>query len=69
MDLRRRLVLVISALAMFCLCAGVVGGFVALTQGTRGRAFLREAAELGLGFAVRGRVHIGTLDGTFVTDL
>jgi len=69
MDLRRRLVLLISALAMFCLCAGVVGGFVALTQGARGRALLREGAELALGLAVRGRVHLGTLNGTFITDL
>ncbi|MEY4609396.1 MAG: hypothetical protein RL625_1613 [Gemmatimonadota bacterium] len=69
MDLRRRLVLVISALLMFCLCAGVVGGFVALTQGARGRELLRQGAEIGLGFASRGRVHLGTLDGTFVTDL
>jgi len=69
MDLRRRLVLVISALLMFCLCAGVVGGFVALTQGARGRELIRQGVELGVGFAVRGRVHIGTLDGTFITDL
>lgn len=69
MDLRRRLVLVISALLMFCLCAGVVGGFVALTQGARGRELIRQGVELGIGFAVRGRVHIGTLDGTFITDL
>jgi translocation and assembly module TamB len=69
MDVRRRLVLVISALLMFCLCAGVVGGFIVLTQGARGRAFLREGAEFAIGLAVRGRVHLGTLDGTFVTDL
>jgi len=69
MDRRRRLVLVLSALLMFGLCAAVVGGFVALTQGARGRELLRQGAEIGLGFASRGSVHLGTLDGTFITDL
>jgi translocation and assembly module TamB len=69
MPRRHRLVLAISALLMFGLSAGVVGGFVWLTQGARGRAVLREGVEFALGLTVRGRVHLGTLGGTFVTDL
>lgn len=69
MDRRRLAVLLVSALLMFLISAGVVGGIAAATQSAEGREWIRSVAERQLARAVRGRVHLGTLRGSFVTDL
>ncbi len=66
---RRRLVALISAALMLAIGAGAVGVFVAATQSEGGREWIRRFAEAQLARAVQGRVHLGTLSGSFLTDL
>ena len=69
MDRRRLAVLLVSALLMLGISAGVVGGFAAATQTIGGREWIRALVERQLARAVRGRVHLGTLRGSFIADL
>ncbi len=69
MMIRRRLVALISAALMLMIGAVGVGGFVAATQSEGGREWIRRAAEAQLSRSVQGRVHLGTLSGSFLTDL
>ncbi len=69
MDRRRLAVLLVSALLMLAISAGVVGGFAAATQSAGGREWIRALVERQLARAVRGRVHLGTLRGSFIADL
>ncbi len=69
MDRRRLAVLLVSALLMLGISAGVVGGFAAATQSDGGREFIRALVERQLARAIRGRVHLGTLRGSFIADL
>lgn len=66
---RRRLVVLWSAVLMLVIGAGIVGAFVAATQGARGRDFIRRVVEAQLGRTMQGTVHLGTLGGSFITDL
>lgn len=66
---RRRLVALVSALLMLCIGAGVIGAFVAATQSERGRDFIRRVVQAQLARSVKGTFRIGTLRGSFITDL
>ena len=66
---RRRLVVLISAIAMLLLGAGVVGALVAATQTVGGRDWIRRTLAQQLSRGVHGRLHLGTLSGSFLTDL
>lgn len=66
---RRRLVALVSAVLMLAIGAGVIGAFVVATQSEGGRETIRRLAEAQLKRVVRGNVHIGTLSGSFLTDL
>jgi translocation and assembly module TamB len=65
---RRRLVVLLSALLMIALGAGAVGLFVAGTQGERGRDWIRQVVQAQLARTVRGKVHLGTISGSLLTD-
>lgn len=69
MMIRRRLVALISALLMLGIAAVSVGVFAAATQSDGGREWIRRALEAQLARAVDGSVHLGTLSGSFLTDL
>lgn len=66
---RRRLVALVSALLMLFIGAGVIGAFVAATQSERGRDFIRRVVQVQLARSVKGTFVLGTLHGSFVTDL
>lgn len=66
---RRRLVALVSALLMLGLGASVIGGFVLATQSDDGREMIRRAVEGQIARAVNGRVHLGRMSGSFLTDL
>ncbi len=66
---RRQLVVIISALAMVLIGAGVVGGLVAATQSEGGREWIRAQASRELNRGLRGRLHLGKLSGSFLTDI
>ena len=66
---RRLAVLLTSALLMLLLSAGVVGGVALATQSDGGREWIRALVERQLARAVRGRVHLGALRGSFIADL
>ncbi|MDH5233756.1 MAG: translocation/assembly module TamB [Gemmatimonadota bacterium] len=66
---RRRLVALVSALVMLVIFAGVITGFVVATQSDRGRDLIRRLAQAQLSRSVRGTFHLGTLSGSFLTDL
>jgi len=69
MDRRRLAVLLVSALLMFVISAGAVLGVARATQSAQGRGWIRAVAERQFARAVNGRVHLGTLGGSFITDL
>jgi translocation and assembly module TamB len=66
---RRRLVALLSAAIMLAIGAGAIGAFVVATQSEGGREWIRRVAEAQLERAVQGNVHLGTLSGSFLTDL
>ena len=66
---RRRLVVLVSALLMLALGAGVVAAFVAATQSAGGRDWIRRVAQAQLARSVQGTFTIGALSGSFITDL
>ena len=66
---RRALVALVSAGLMLAIGAAAVGSFVAATQSEGGREWIRRVAEAQLERALRGKVHLGTLSGSFLTDL
>lgn len=66
---RRRLVAIVSALLMLAIGAGVIGAFVLAIQSDGGRELIRRAAEAQISRLVQGRVRLGTLSGSFLTDL
>src|SRR5690606_19925960 len=69
MRVRRRLVALVSTVVMLPIGAGVLGLLVMATQGERGRDWLRRALQAQLSRSVEGTVHLGTLSGSFLTDL
>ena len=66
---RRRLVMLWSTLLMLAIGAGLIGAFVAATQSVRGRDFIRGVVEAQMGRTMQGTVRLGTLSGSFITDL
>jgi translocation and assembly module TamB len=66
---RRQLIVLLSALAMVLLGGGVVGGLVAATQSDGGREWIRAQVSREANRGLRGRLHIGKLSGSFLTDL
>jgi len=66
---RRRLVVLVSALLMLAIGGGLVGAFVAATQGEDGRDWIRRLVQAQLARTVQGSFHIGRLSGSFITDL
>lgn len=66
---RRALVALVSAGLMLGIAAATIGGLVAATQSEGGREWIRRLAEAQLERAFRGKVHLGTLSGSFLTDL
>ncbi|MEX2182194.1 MAG: translocation/assembly module TamB domain-containing protein [Gemmatimonadaceae bacterium] len=67
--IRRRIVALVSAVLMLAIGGVAVGGFVAATQSERGREWIRRGLEAQLARTLQGRVHLGTLSGSFLTDL
>src|SRR5579862_7788214 len=66
---RRRLVVLLSAVAMLVLAAGVVGSLVTATQSEGGRDWIRRTVARELSLGIKGRLYLGRLSGSFLTDL
>ena len=66
---RRQLLVVVSALMMVLISAGVVGGLVAATQSDGGREWIRGRVSGLANSGLHGRLHIGRISGSFLTDL
>jgi translocation and assembly module TamB len=66
---RRQLIVLLSALAMVLLGGGVVGVLVAATQSDGGREWIRAQVSREANRGLLGRLHIGKLSGSFLTDL
>ena len=69
MQPRRQLVVLYSALLMFVIGAAVIGGLVAATQSEGGRDWIRRQLERQFVTGMQGRVHIGRMSGSFLTDI
>ncbi len=69
MQPRRQLVVLYSALLMFVIGAGAIGGLVAATQSDGGRDWIRRQLERQFVTGMKGRVHIGKMSGSFLTDI
>ena len=66
---RRQLVVLLSALAMIGLGGGLVASLVAATQSDGGRAWIGRQITRQLKRGVKGRLYVGRLSGSFLTDL
>lgn len=66
---RRQLLVIASAIAMVLLGGAIVGGLVAATQTDGGREWIRARVSGLLNRGLRGRLHLGRLSGTFLTDI
>ena len=66
---RRQVLVLVSALMMILLGAGVVGGLVAATQSDGGREWLRGRVSGIANRGLRGHLHLGRLSGSFLTDI
>ena len=66
---RRRLVVLFSALAMLLIASGVVGALVAATQSDGGRDWIRRQVARQLSTGIKGKLYLGRLSGSFLTDL
>jgi translocation and assembly module TamB len=66
---RRALVVLVSAALMLAIGAAGIGTFALATQSDGGREWIRRVAEGQLARLLRARVHLGTLSGSFLTDL
>lgn len=66
---RRRLVALVSALLMLLIGGVVLGAFAMATQSDRGRDLIRRVVQAQLSRSVQGTFHLGTLSGSFITDL
>ncbi len=66
---RRRLVVLVSALLMIVIGVGVVGALVTATQSEGGRDWIRVQLSRQLARGMHGRLHLGRLSGSFLTDL
>ena len=66
---RRRLVVLLSAITMLLIGGGIVGGLVAATQSDGGREWIRAQLQRAVSQTMKGRLHLGKLSGSFLTDL
>lgn len=66
---RRAAVALVSAGLMIAIGAAAIGALVAATQSEGGREWIRRVAEGQLERMLRAKVHLGTLSGSFITDL
>src|SRR5450759_1048428 len=66
---RRRHVALASAIAILLMGATLAVVLVAFTRSTRGREFIRAQTERALASVVKGKIHVGALSGSFLTDL
>lgn len=66
---RRALVVLVSAALMLAIGAASIGAFALATQSEGGREWIRQVAEGQLERLLRAKVHLGTLSGSFLTDL
>ncbi|MFI5309808.1 MAG: translocation/assembly module TamB domain-containing protein [Gemmatimonadales bacterium] len=66
---RRRLVVMISAIAMLLLGVGTVGSLVLATQSEGGRDWIRRTLARELSRGMKGKLHLGRLSGSFLTDI
>ena len=66
---RRRLVVLLSAVTMMLIGAGIVGALVAATQSDGGREWIRAQLVRQVARGVKGRLHVGKLSGSFLTDV
>jgi translocation and assembly module TamB len=65
---RRRLVVLLSAITMLLIGAGIVGALVTATQSAGGRTWIRTQLVRLAARAVHGRLFVGNLSGSFITD-
>jgi translocation and assembly module TamB len=65
---RRQLVVLLSAITMLLIGAGIVGGLVAATQSAGGRAWIGRQLSKQLARAVKGKLYVGKLSGSLLTD-
>ncbi len=65
---RRRLVVLLSAIVMMLIGAGVVGALVTATQSDGGRAWIRVQLLRLVTRGVHGKLYVGKLSGSFLTD-
>jgi len=66
---RRRHVALASAIAILLMGAVLAAVLVAFTRSTRGREFIRAQTERALASVFKGKIHVGALSGSFLTDL
>lgn len=66
---RRAAVALLSSALMLVIGAAAIGGLVAATQSEGGREWIRRVAERELSRRLRAKIHLGTLSGSFLTDL
>lgn len=69
MAARRQHVVLFSALAMVAIGVGAVGGLVQATQSEGGRDWIRRQLERQFVLGIKGRIHLGRLSGSFITDV
>lgn len=67
--IRRQLVVLVSAFAMFCIGVMIVGSLVAATQSEGGREWIRRQVVREAGRGVKGKLQLGRLSGSFLTDI
>jgi translocation and assembly module TamB len=65
---RRRLVVLLSAITMMLIGAGIVGALVAATQSDGGREWIRAQIVRQIARGMKGRLHVGKLSGSLLTD-
>src|ERR1019366_9520871 len=65
---RRRLVVLLSAITMMLIGAGIIGALVAATQSDGGREWIRAQLVRQIARGVHGRLVVGKLSGSFLTD-
>src|ERR1035437_4652582 len=65
---RRRLVVLLSAITMMLIGAGIIGALVAATQSDGGREWIRTQLVRQVARGVHGRLFVGKLSGSFLTD-
>lgn len=66
---RRQVLVLVSALMMILIGGAFVGGLVAATQSDGGREWIRGRVSALANTGLRGRLHIGRISGTFLTDI